>query len=291
MDDQDKKLEENGDSETHQVVEVNDSTTETVDNTVESVSENESAPVSEAQPVGEVNDSVEVTSESQAVESTYADKPVASEEIAAVEAPVMTPVAVEKPKAKRNLIKTISIILLVWLIIAAPVGAYLWRDKVAYDDNQKKEAEIASLNAKVTDLQSQVDALSAAQSGACSEVKPSTSVLENIKASVVVGNTQPLEGYMASGVDVILAASEGIGETTPSEAVKNVTDFIENAGTWNFELDASTLASYANGDYKKYFPSTAVVGKSTSGKVISFSFDCTAKIGTVFLSTTEDVLN
>jgi hypothetical protein len=113
---------------------------------------------------------------------------------------------------------------------------------------------------------------------------PSQATIDNVEASITSGNTAALEGYMASTVNVIIAASEGIGSRTPAQAVGDITSYISSAtDPWSFALPAATLSGWASGSYSQYFPSGAVVGKSANNMVISFSFT-SGKISTVFMA-------
>ncbi len=296
MDDKDKAIEDNI-NEMPQPVEVNDLNQSEVENNPET-SMGESIEVrNESSDIDNI-ESMEATQPSEEPVN-YSEQPIGPE-MQPEETPVMqaesdvpvieTASTTKEKKPMSSIFKIIMVLFVGWLFIAAPVGAYLWRDRAAYDVEQQKNIEIAELNNKVTDLEDKLAAEVAKSTGACSEVTASPSAIENIKASITSGNTAALEGYMASGVDLILAASEGIGETNPANAVSNITSFIEGEESWNFALTEAILDGYQAGDYKQYFPDTAVVGRSAGGKVISFSFDCTAKIGTVLLVTTDSVL-
>lgn len=117
---------------------------------------------------------------------------------------------------------------------------------------------------------------------------PTAEALENIKASITSENTAALEGYMAASVNVILAATEAYGPRTPTEAVGDV-DYVKDGTDWDFALPAATLDAYQAGDYKQYFPETALVGKSAEGHVISFQFNDSGKISGIFMSN-HDIL-
>lgn len=185
-------------------------------------------------------------------------------------------------------------------LIGASAGVTYWlRDNIAKEAEKKQASEIATLKSQKTSLEQQLASEKSKNSGgtiaptSCTAVFPTESVLDNIKASITSGNTAALEGYMATSVNTILAASEGIGAVSPTQAVAGITDFISSdTTTWayNFSLPTATLNSYAAGDYAQYFPSIALVGKNSDGKVISFSFDCNGKISTVFMSSSENLL-
>lgn len=185
-------------------------------------------------------------------------------------------------------------VLALMLIAAAAGGAYWWRDKTAKNFEAKQASQISSLQQQLTAEK----AKNAGSSGpnkqpACSSEAPGMTTTANIEASITSGNTAALEGYMTSSVNVIIAASEGLGAKTPAQAVDAVTTFITSDNTswdYNFPLPATTLSTYGKGFYGQYFPNNAIVGKASNSKVISFSFDCNAKISTVFMAASEDLL-
>jgi len=200
------------------------------------------------------------------------------------------------PKKKSSIIKAILVGILIFALMAASaVGAYLWRDKIATEATRTQAAEIEILKDNITALQAQlagVPVVDEVEEQACTEIAPSVTVLNNIKASITSGNTAALEGYMTASVNVILAASEAYGPQTAMQAVGNITSFITDdisAWDYNFALSAATLANYRDGEYSQYFPASALIGKATNGRVISFSFDCNGKIDTVLMSTTDSV--
>ncbi|NCQ53849.1 hypothetical protein COV88_00565 [Candidatus Saccharibacteria bacterium CG11_big_fil_rev_8_21_14_0_20_41_19] len=198
-------------------------------------------------------------------------------------------------KPKKYVLKAILLIIIVLALAAAAAGAaYMYRDGVAVSAEKQKTDEIAALNTKAAGLQTKLDAeiaKNATTVTAPTSVAPGVAAAANIKASITSGNTAALEGYMATSVNVIIAASEGVGPSTPAVAVSNITTFIADATSpWNFELAASVLSSYGQGSYDQYFPSTSIVGKSANNKVISFGFDANAKINTVFLSSSDSLL-
>ncbi|MFZ2125670.1 MAG: hypothetical protein WA087_01825 [Candidatus Saccharimonadales bacterium] len=197
----------------------------------------------------------------------------------------------KKPKNK-NFFISVLVIIVVWLFFAAAGGAYIWRDNQAKNTEAEKDSRIASLQASLREANDKLATNTTdTDTGACTVKSPSVSAAENIKASITSANTAPLEGYMASSVTTVLAASEEGGTYNKTQAVSNITAFIADATSpWDFELTASVLGSYGKGYYAQYFPGSAIVGKSANNKVISFSFDCDGKIKTVFMSASEDIL-
>lgn len=193
---------------------------------------------------------------------------------------------------KKSFKKGLLIILAVILTIAA-AGLGYWLSDISNNEIESGlNKEITTLKEQISNLNNKLDDES--DSDVLEQIDntkaPSNETLDNIKAAISIGNTQPLEGYMASVVRVILAASEGIGDRTPAQATLDITNFIEDAGSWNFNLSASVLNSYSNSFYGQYFPSNAIVGKSSTNKIISISFDENAKINTVFFASHEEVV-
>lgn len=240
----------------------------------------ENKPINEFEPtsIAQPNKTVQPVDVSQPIDETEKTKPV--------------------QKSKKP-IKILLIVLFVLALIGLIAGATYWlRDKTANEANAKQSAEISTLEKEIASLKKQIaksDAsvtnITTTNQTTCSSKSPTAATIENIKLSITSGNTAALEGYMATSVNTIMAATEGIGPSTPAVAVSTITSFIKNATSpWDFALSASILSSYGKGSYKQYFPNNAVVGKSANGKVISFLFDCNAKINTVFMAPSENLL-
>lgn len=209
--------------------------------------------------------------------------------------PVAEPKPQTVPKNKGIKSKVMMALTAIVLLIAGAAGGYMYRDKIAKDQAEKSQAEITSLQAKVTKLEKDVidaqKSTSTTSSSSTAQSKsPSASVLENIQASITSGNTAALEGYMASSVKVILAASEGVGDRTPTQAIGDLKYLDSATAPWDFALPAATITKYQAGDYKQYFPTTALVGKSANNYVISFQFDSNAKISGIFMAANASLL-
>lgn len=238
----------------------------------------------------------------QEIKPTEEVKP--PEDITPVEQPMQQPIKflnLKKTDKFKKPLKIIAFVIIGLLIIAGSAGAgYIWRDTTAKQSEQKQADEISTLQKAKASLEKQLaDKTTSGTSNtntnttACTEVTPGESTLDNIKASIISGNTAALEGYMATSVNVALANSDGSSAKTATQAVAAITDFISaSEATWNynFSLSATTLASYRAGGFAKYFPTASLIGKNMNNKVISFSFDCNGKISTVFMATSEDLL-
>lgn len=197
-------------------------------------------------------------------------------------------------QSKKTISKKVMYTLIVILLIIATSALTYWLTDISNNDIESRlNNEIKQLKSEndnlTKDLKDSSDTDVIEQSN--NTKLPDEDDLGNIKSAISIGNTEPLQGYMAQTVSVILAASEGIGDRTPMQATLDITNFIDSAGTWDFNLSASVLSSYGKSFYGQYFPINAVVGKSSNGKIISLSFDENAKINQVFFATAEDVLN
>jgi hypothetical protein len=212
------------------------------------------------------------------------------------EEPIKEEQKVEPIEKKRR--KPFLLVLLILLLVTSAACAAYWvRDRSAKTTDSQQAATITSLQQTNASLKEQLATEKAkatdTDTAACTVKSPTATVISNIEASITSGNTAALEGYMASSVNVILAASEGLGARTPTQAVSDITGFISSDTTswdYDFSLPAATLSSYGAGSYSQYFPSGAVTGKATNKQVIAFSFDCNAKISTVFMATNEDLV-
>lgn len=190
-------------------------------------------------------------------------------------------------KSKINGKKLLMWLVLLLVIAGAAYAGYYYRDQQAKDDAKVTTAEIAALTAKNTQLKKD---LAAAKVTTAAATAPSAEDLANIKAAIESGNTAALEQMIANPVTVILAASEGLGERTPTQAVADLAYLDGATDPWNFALAATTLGGYQTGDYAKYFPTTALVGKSANNYVVSFSFDNDGNISTIFMANSADLL-
>jgi len=275
-----------------------------VSNETEGQSESVTIPVTTDKPQSfdmvqpTANTTSETSTEAQPAEESKPDVDIVRpEEIVA--APVVVASMQTAKPAKKSMLKKLLVVLLVLVLMASSAAAaYYYRDKIANDFEAKQATNLSTSNASVDDLRTQLtaetakyNALVAAQTTPTS-VAPNAATIANIKSAITSANTAALEGYMASSVNVVIAASDGVGVVTPTKAVTNITSFIADATSpWDFSLSASILSSYGKGSYKQYFPNNAVVGKSANSKVISFSFDANAKISTVFMSANENILD
>ncbi|MBI2008994.1 hypothetical protein HYS84_01110 [Candidatus Saccharibacteria bacterium] len=200
-----------------------------------------------------------------------------------------------KPQGSDKDAKKIAKMIVLALVMLAfgAAGGYIWRDREANNLDKLRTDEISSLKQKNTNLENdlaEAKKKAAASSSTGESTAPSAAVLDSIKDAIKSGNTAALEGYMAPSVNVILAASEAYGPQTPTQAIKDL-EYLNNAtDPWDFALASATLAKYQSGDYKQYFPATALVGQSANDYVVSFQFDSSGKISGIFMTVSADLL-
>jgi hypothetical protein len=182
------------------------------------------------------------------------------------------------------------LLLVLLLLVAAAAGGYMVRDKTAKSDAKTKQDQITALQQQQALLNSQLAAAKAANTPTTTAKAPSAATLDNIKAAVISKNYAALEGYMAPTVKVVVAASEGLGNRTPTQAVADLKYLDSGTSPWDFALASATLSKWQAGTYKQYFPTTALAGKSANNYVTSFQFDENAKISGVFMAASSDML-
>ena len=198
------------------------------------------------------------------------------------------------PKMKQWLMWLLAVVLLFGFAYAG----YYWGDKKADEkasqQASQKDEEIKKLQEEKEALEKQLEEekakSKASKSTADESTPPSEADLENIQAAINTMNTAALEGLMADTVTVIYAASEGLGPVTPAEAVAALDYFSAATAPWDWELPAAELAGYAAGFYSDYFPDDALVGKSSDNYLVSFSFDSSGDISTIFITGSTSIL-
>ena len=129
----------------------------------------------------------------------------------------------------------------------------------------------------------------------CPEVAPDASTIADLQVVVNNANTEPMLGWLAPTVNVVLAASSAYGPQTPDQAGMDLSDFLNGDSSsppaqYDFALPEATLTAYRAGDYAEYFPPTALVGRGTDNRVVAFSFDCDGLIDTMLLVSDESLL-
>ncbi|HSE29162.1 MAG TPA: hypothetical protein VLA77_01080 [Candidatus Saccharimonadales bacterium] len=196
----------------------------------------------------------------------------------------------QQMQGKKSSQKTLIGVLIGLLVVALlAIGWLVWQWTSLNQQITNLKNQNSELQARILDLQQkQVTATPSTPSDAC-DPTVTNDLQANIADAINSGNTAALEGYMADTVTVIIAASEGIGDRTPAQAVADL-DYLNSAtDPWEFEPDAATIAMWDAGFYTDYFDDNTYVGRSADGKVVVFDFDC-GKISEIFMVANEDLL-
>ena len=123
------------------------------------------------------------------------------------------------------------------------------------------------------------------------ETTPSREVVvANVRDAVTSGDTAALASWMADDVDFALAATEYGGTFGPEDAATWIHDTFPVGTTWDFDLDESIVADYADGDYATWFPPTVIVGRTVEDDPMVIAITIPSDRITGVLIAIEDVL-
>ncbi len=197
-------------------------------------------------------------------------------------------------KSKDNKKKNISLWVAIGLIVVLiAVILWLWWQLMnCINHDSAVENEKKQLQSQVDTLQKQLaDKGAATADTSTCKATVAQSLKDNIKDAINSKNTAALQGYMASSVKVVIAASEKGGSESAADAVTDLNYLMSATGPWNFDLPAPTITSYRGGFYgHDYFGVNAYVGKAASEQVVSFDFDSCGKINQIFMAASADLL-
>ena len=247
-----------------------------------------------SQPIASAQSPVEVSQPSTTININPVQTPEAIQSFDMETPAEQSKPTMEMPKfkpSKKGIGKIILLTVIIILLIAGGTGAYLWRDKTANDAEAKQATSIMTLQKSVSTLQDELNAAKGAASGnvTCISLAPGVASVDAIKLAITSDNISSLKNYMADSVNIVDATSGGVTASTSVQAVTSITNFVASATKpWNFALSSTTLTKYSTGSFGKYFPSTAIIGQSANNKVLSFNFDCTTKISSVFISSNQN---
>jgi hypothetical protein len=179
-------------------------------------------------------------------------------------------------------------IMLVALIMAlGAIGWLLWMLMNCNTQHTKHEADKKALEAQVAALQAQ---LAAGGSGGVCNPMVTDALKTTIRSAVDTQDYTLLIPHMTSSVNVILAASEGVGPRTPEQAVEDMAYLNEGTSPWDFALPAATIAAWEAGFYADYFDENTFTGRASNGMVVVFDFNDCGKMSEVFMAANEELL-
>lgn len=185
--------------------------------------------------------------------------------------------------------KIIIAVLCVLLGAALVVVAWLWLG------NDKKKDEVQNQETAINQPAADSTATTPNEVGTLPPADQTTSFptaeqRDTIKAVMDTMNTQPIAGYMAPSVEVILAASEGQPAKNPDQAALSLEYFQDATRPWRFDLPADTLKAYGKSQYYgQYFDENTYVGRAESGEVVSFHFNSDGKIDRIFMAINDEL--
>lgn len=179
----------------------------------------------------------------------------------------------------------LALMVLIFLAVAG-FGGWWYRDMTAKEAIASKDKEIAAANQNAENLAAQ---LGEAEAGEQTSL-PGQEAINNIEAAIRSKNYAATQDYMAAKVNVIIAASEGLGMRTQTQAIEDLKYLDDATDPWDFNLDEATLTSFQDGSYAQYFTEGSLFGQSDDGKVVAISFNGQGKIVGVFLSASSDIL-
>src|SRR5882724_381776 len=190
----------------------------------------------------------------------------------------------QEQEPSKNPVKAHWICIIIVIILLAIIGYLIWmwvslssQNTTLTNDKKQAQSKVDDLTKQLADAKKSSTSSQIAPATTCSDTA-SASLKENIHDAISSKNTAALQGYMASSVTVVIAASEKGGAESAALAVADL-DYLSSATSpWDFNQSASTLASWKAHFYSQYFSATAYVGKAASDQVVSFDFDCNGKI-------------
>jgi hypothetical protein len=195
-----------------------------------------------------------------------------------------------KPIGKIVIIGVIVLLLLAVMWLAWQLWVCLDHDGKVNTENQQLKTQVEQLKKQLSNAQSSTNATSSQTAACTTGIAASQPLKDNIEAAINSKNTAALQGYMASSVNVVIAASEKGGAEAPTDATKDLEYTYSGTSPWDFNVPAATLTAYKAGFYKQFFPENAFVGKAANSQVVSFGFDCNGKINVVFMAADENLL-
>jgi cytoskeletal protein RodZ len=181
------------------------------------------------------------------------------------------------------------------IILLAAAGYLAWlawslnnQNSALVKDKTSAQSKVATLTKQLADAQKLTT--TSTTPCACTPKAASSSLKNNIHDAISSKNTAALEGYMASSVKVVIAASEKGDTETPTQAVASLDYLSSGTSPWDFSIAAATLSNWKSHFYGQYFSDTSYAGKAASGQVVSFDFDCNGKISQIFMAASDGLL-
>ena len=196
-------------------------------------------------------------------------------------------------KNRKSKLKRIGVIVGIFAIIGGVgAGVYFWQESNIQSLQKQHEEEIATLNSTIEALKKDISDTAAKEKTTTKDTADAAAAAKAAISSAVSSDTFTALGpLMADSVRVIIAASEGIGNRTPAQAMEDLKYLNSASGTWNFDVPAATIADWRTGDYAAYVPATGgVIGLSSDGYVVIFKLNSENKISDIFMAVNVELM-
>lgn len=191
----------------------------------------------------------------------------------------------ERRKTGRKVLLVLLIVLLVAALCVA--GTWYYMNKKLVEQKKQQNDAVATLNSKVSDLESQ---LKTAQE-ATADTKPTASETKaKIIADIPTKKYSDLSSVMADDVNVVITASEKQGKVSKAQAISDLAYLNSGTSPWNFALPTGTINMYKIGSYKTHLASATIFGASANKYFVAFSLDDDNKISQIFMAANTDLL-
>lgn len=185
--------------------------------------------------------------------------------------------------------KVVLIIVMALLLAILPAyGVWYWQQNEAKEQVQNLQERLDVLKKQKDDLQKQLNQAKEDQASVCPSSLTAAQT-QNVQAAIESMDTAALEQLLADTIEVTFAASEKGGNVTKTQAIADL-EYLDGATMpWNWNVDAATLNTYKNGDYKIYLQDDDIFGVAANKYFVSFRVDC-GKIDQVFVAASTDNL-
>jgi hypothetical protein len=90
-----------------------------------------------------------------------------------------------------------------------------------------------------------------------------------IQTAVDAHDTATLQGYLGATVGVVIPSQGQNGSQSAATAISELSQLFTTTDPWTFSIDPTTLTHYRQGSFGAYFPSKAIMARSSDGHVIS----------------------
>lgn len=196
-------------------------------------------------------------------------------------------------KNKNHKIKRIAAIVGTFVVIGGVgAGVYFWQESNLTNLKKQHEEEVATLNATIEALKKDISETASKEKSTTKDAAdPAAAAKVAISSAVSSDTFTALGPLMTDSIRVILAASEGIGNRTPAQAMEDLKYLNSATGTWNFDVPAATIADWRTSDYASYVPDTGgVIGLSSDGYVVIFKLNSENKISDIFMAVNAELM-